>query len=284
VSNAAATMWHPGPISWSSGSALGSAIGFAVAMFDGALFASWTTLILALLFIPGRTPRESIFPLNGAQWSLLFELIANATHALILWRLRTRMLVVLAGVSWLALATVAYDKGEIAYGPMAPGWQLGILRIGFAYAAGCAMGRHARNIARIVKAPWWLAALVLCLALIRPGREQMIDGWGDLITLLVFPLVLALALCARPPRALHKPMCIAGAASWPLYALHLPILNGAKALAAHGVLAQSIGAPIAAVLAITLSLLLGPSRLGKGIRIPLHGRIWTRRTAALASA
>jgi peptidoglycan/LPS O-acetylase OafA/YrhL len=167
---------------------------------------------------------------------------------------------------------VAYDTGEIAYGPMAPGWQLGILRIGFAYAAGCAMGRHARDIARIVKAPWWLSALVLCLALIRPGREQMIDGLGDLVTLLVFPLVLALSLYARPPRALHKWMGIAGAASWPLYALHLPILNMAIALVAHGVLAQSVCAPIAVSSTIVLSLLVGPSRLAKGFCLRLRTR------------
>jgi peptidoglycan/LPS O-acetylase OafA/YrhL len=72
--------------------AAGSIIGLAATVFDGASFASGSTLLLALLFIPGRTPREAIFPLNGAQWSLLFELIANAAHALILWRLRTRML------------------------------------------------------------------------------------------------------------------------------------------------------------------------------------------------
>jgi peptidoglycan/LPS O-acetylase OafA/YrhL len=267
--------------------AVASMTGFAVATIAGSPAVGWTTLALALLFVPGRTPRESIFPLNGAQWSLMFELIANAIHALILWRLRTRLLVVLAGISWFAMAAVAYNKGEIAYGPVAPGWQLGVLRVSFAYTLGCSMGRHTGGIARlprISKAPWWAAVLLLCLILLRPGREQLIDGWWDLMTLLLFPLVLALALGAPPPPALRKPMCIAGAASWPLYALHGPLLNAAKALAEHGVLSESIGAPIAAVLVVALSFMIGPSRLAKGIRLPLSRADRTPFTAALASA
>ena len=248
--------------------AVGSAIGFAVAWWDQGLTRGvMTSLALALLLIPSLTPRAGIFPLNGPQWSLMFELIANAVHALVFWRLRTRMLLIVAGVSWLGLVAVAYSKGEMAYGPMCPGWQLAIPRIGYAYTLGCVMGRHSSQIVRLVKAPWWVPMLLLGLLLLRPGREQLIDGGWDVATLLAFPMVLALSLSARPPRKLHQAMSIAGAASWPLYAFHRPILDAAKSVAATGLVAQGVAAPLALVLAIVLALYVGPSRLAKGFKL-----------------
>lgn len=249
---------------------VGTMIGFTVLLaYGGANSGLVLSLVLALLFIPGWTFGESIFPLNAPQWSLMFELIANAVHALFFWRLRTRMLLIVAGASWLGLAAVAYSKGEIAYGPMCPGWQIAVLRIGFAYTLGCAMGRYHERIACLFKAPWWVSVLLLSLLLFRPGREQLIDGAWDLATLLAFPLVLALGVSARPPRALHRPMSIAGAASWPLYAFHDPILHGAMLLPAKGLVTQTVTAPFAALLAIALALYVGPSRLAKGIKLPL---------------
>jgi peptidoglycan/LPS O-acetylase OafA/YrhL len=250
--------------------AVGTLIGFAVLLaYQGANAGLLLNLGLALLFIPGWTVAQSIFPLNAPQWSLMFELVANAVHALFFSRLRTRMLLILAGTSWLGLAAVAYSKGEIAYGPMCPGWQIAVLRIGFAYTVGCAMGRYHEQIARRFKAPWWVSISLLSLLLLRPGREQLIDGAWDLATLLAFPLVLALGVSARPPRALQRPMSVAGAASWPLYAFHDPMLHLAMLLTAKGVVTQSVAAPLAALLAIALAFYVGPSRLAKGIKLPL---------------
>jgi peptidoglycan/LPS O-acetylase OafA/YrhL len=253
--------------------AVGTAIGLGVAQLDHSLSQTlMLNVVLALLFIPGWTPREGIFPLNAPQWSLMFELIANVVHALFLWRLRTRMLVIVAAASWLGLAAVAYSKGEIAYGPMCPGWHLAALRIGYAYTLGCVMGRHHQQIARWIKAPWWASLVLLGLLLVRPGREQFIDGWWDLATLLMFPLVLVLGLSARPPRALHRPMCLAGAASWPLYAFHDPLLHAAQSLGNKGLVAPDLAAPGAMILAIALAYYIGPSRLARGIKLPLRRR------------
>lgn len=253
--------------------AFGTVIGFCVAWADdGLTHGILASLALALFFIPNLTPREGIFPLNAPQWSLLFELIANTLHALFFWRLRTRMLLIIAGTSWLGLAAVAYSKGEIAYGPMCPGWQIAVLRIGYAYTLGCVMGRHLGGLVRFARTPWWVPMLLLGILLVRPGREQLVDGGWDLVTLLAFPLVLALAVSAHPPRILHKPMRIAGAASWPLYAFHSPMLDAAQSLVTRGVVSQSIVAPLAVALAIALALYVGPSRLAKGIKLPLAKR------------
>jgi peptidoglycan/LPS O-acetylase OafA/YrhL len=255
--------------------AVATAIGFAVAWWDHGLTRGiMTSLALALLLIPSLTPRAGIFPLNGPQWSLMFELIANAVHALVLWRLRTRMLLIVAAASWLGLVAVAWSKGEMAYGPMCPGWQLAVLRIGYAYTLGCVMGRHAPQIARWVKAPWWLSIVLLGLLLLRPGRDQLIDGGWDVATLLAFPLLLALGLSGRPPRTLHRMMSIAGAASWPLYAFHSPIMDAGKSLAATGLVTQDVAAPLALVLAVALAFYVGPTRLAKGIKLQ-----WPERAA-----
>lgn len=263
--------------------AIGTGLGFVVACYrDGPTPDVLTSLAMGLLFVPGMRARELIFPLNGPQWSLLIELIANAAHGLLLWRLRTRMLCLIAIVFWLCLAWVAHMKGEIGLGPTYPGWQIGLLRVGFAYTLGTVLARHSAGLVKRLRAPWWLPALVLGLLLTRPGRSDGLDGWGDLLTLLAFAPVLAFSLAAHPPAALRQALRAAGAASWPLYAFHIPLFDAAKLIAAKGVMPQNVAASIAVMLAIGLAMAVGSSRIVKGIALPSRSQAPARAVHAPA--
>ncbi len=245
--------------------ALGSVIGLGTAWMRGvdsqALALSFT---LALLLMPSMVVRSPIFPLNGPQWSLLLELIANVAHALVLRRLPTRMLLVLSASAWLMLSEIAGMKGEMTFGPMYPGWQLGILRIGYAYTLGCVIARLAPAIIARIRAPWWLPLALLAVLLIGPGRAPAPNGLLDMAVLLAFGPVLIIAIAADPPEGLHPAMRRAGAASWPLYALHVPLMDGANTLAVKGVLPPSLAPVAAIVLTLVAAMVLANSRIAKG--------------------
>ncbi len=51
----------------------------------------WPVAIANLLLIP-YPQQNRAYPLNGPAWSILFELLGNALHSLLLWRLTTRQL------------------------------------------------------------------------------------------------------------------------------------------------------------------------------------------------
>lgn len=245
--------------------ALGSIVGVGAAWLRGgdpqALAVSF---LLAVLLLPSTIVRSPIFPLNGPQWSLMLELIANVAHALVLRRLPTRMLLILAASSWVMLTVIAWTKGEMTFGPMYPGWQLGILRIGFAYTTGCVIARTYPALVKQVRVPWWLPLLVLAALLVGLGRSPQPNGLLDMAILLAFGPVLIMAIAAAPPVRLHRAMQSAGAASWPLYALHVPVMDAAKTLAAKGAVDPSLAAPLAICVALLGAFALGKSAIARG--------------------
>lgn len=244
--------------------ALGILAGLFVAWMNAELPSQWPlALLLALLFIPYRQDRAPIFPLDGPQWSLMLELIANVAHVLVLRRLSTPALLLIAALSWLSLAALAQAKGAITFGPMNPGWQLGVLRIGYAYTLGCIIARHHHRIAW--RLPWWTPALLLTALLIGPARDVGPAGWFDALTLLAFAGVLVSALNAHPPAAWHRALTLAGAASWPLYAFHMPAFELARWIAAQEFAPLTWAAPATVLVVLGVSIAVAASPLAKGI-------------------
>jgi len=184
-------------------------------------------LVAALLFVPVPRAGQAIFPLNSVEWSLFFELAGNAAHVLVLRHLATRWLVCIAAVAWIALLSQSCVIGSLDIGAKAPGWELGALRLAFAYTLGGAMGRHRVWLPRLAAMPWWIPLVALTLLLLGPSYRNVWGGVPDPLIVLAFVPVLALSIHAEPPAAARKLLRAAGGASWPLYAVHMPILLAA---------------------------------------------------------
>ena len=76
---------------------------------------AWPVVFTNLLLIP--TPWTSrVFPLNGPAWSIFFELVANAAHGLVLHRISTRGLAILALIALLFLGSYAEEAGTTGLG------------------------------------------------------------------------------------------------------------------------------------------------------------------------
>lgn len=176
-------------------------------------------LMAALLFIPTAFKADAIFPLNGVQWSLLFELIANALHASILWRLRTRFIGAIAGVSLIVMAIGCWTHGSLDTGYTLPTLYLGLARVGFGYSAGLLLYEwRDRLTLPSLPAILPLSSFVLLVAAI-----SATDGWwAEIFGVLLMPVLIMLGARAIT-RA--KGLCrYLGRVSYPVYAIHLPIL------------------------------------------------------------
>lgn len=206
--------------------ALGVGAGALVAMSIGRPAHVPELVILALLMIPAFGFGPMLFPLNGPQWSLLLELIANAAHALVLHRLSDRQLLAVATIAGALLGATILHFGSNTVGPFTTTFGHALSRVAFPYVLGIWMARHRARIApRGALSPAMILLLPGAVLVILPGLP-LAPAWGDLAcVILFFPALLWAATDALPDASADRGLSTAGALSFPLYAIHLPVLQ-----------------------------------------------------------
>lgn len=178
------------------------------------------SIALANLFLIPTPNRGELFPLNPPSWSILFELLANAVHATVLWRFSTRQLwlLLVALVPTLALLASQFSMNMIHEGHVMFN---GMVRVLCPYVIGILLYRTWRD-----KPPVRVPALVTWLAM----PAYFIGGslaWGTYwIPDVLFVVVLCPLLIAGGLRhgAGSRIAGWVGALSFPLYAIHGPVL------------------------------------------------------------
>lgn len=172
-----------------------------------------------------------MFPLNGPSWSLFFEYVGNILYALLLRRLSTRWLVVLAAVTGSCLACIAVSDGYLGVGWSMVDYGLwtGLVRMLFPYTMGMLMARVFRPV-KGVNGAFWICAVVIfvvgCLPLMFGELQPWQNGLYDaLCVIVVFPCLLwlgasQLSIGASTRRISH----MLGELSYPLYAVHYPLM------------------------------------------------------------
>lgn len=206
--------------------AIGALVGLpSVAAFhdpgDLALF-----LALNLALLPYLGGAFVVFPLNGVIWSIFFELIANAIHALLLFRLRERSLVVIACAMGLIMILIAAGATSLRMGS----WDVGAIqgtfagglpRVMLSYVIGSLLFLT-RGEAAMARIPWWLAPVALPLAI---GAGALFStGWqfDALFVVLICPALMIAGLSSSP--AFSRVSWWSGELSFPLYAVHVPVV------------------------------------------------------------
>jgi peptidoglycan/LPS O-acetylase OafA/YrhL len=167
---------------------------------------------------------QTIFPIDGPVWSLFFELVASFVFIFVaksaMPRAAAAILMLLSGIGLVACA-IPWDLSRL--GPLLINWPGGLPRVLFSFFAGVVVfaNRHRFPAARAAIFPCVLIALFMV-----PARS---DGWDIVIDLpaifVVFPLLVGSASNSEPGTAVFASCTLGGDLSYPLYAIHYPIVR-----------------------------------------------------------
>lgn len=173
------------------------------------------------LMLPSPFGME-LFNLNSPAWSLLCELLINIAYAFILYRLDRRLLVVLASIGAVAMVAGALTVGDLNLGWRWQSAAFGPARVTFGFITGMLIARSRAS--RRVTPLAFAAAAVLVVALVVPVTAGA-RPWLDLaFALVVAPLLIRFGAAHEVPAAAHAWFAWLGDISYPLYAIHLPIV------------------------------------------------------------
>jgi peptidoglycan/LPS O-acetylase OafA/YrhL len=192
--------------------------------------------VLGALLIPSVKSMDvrgwgESYPLNGPEWSLFFEYIANVAYAFWLRKFRLRSLGILSAVlaCLLACVIVTSETGSVGCGWLFTGDHLwkGMVRLLFPFVTGLFLFRLGKTIA--VKHAMLFTSLALLVALPMPrvGPEAMpwLNGLYEcLILIILLPLILLVGAGSQPTTRFGDKVCnFLGELSYPLYLVHYPI-------------------------------------------------------------
>lgn len=214
-------------------------------------------LLRGLLLVPTFTHgslEQTCFPLDGPAWTLFFEVVANIAFGVaVIVRAPKPAIGLLGLVSaiWLGLYLGHRPSFEYA-GAVATDFLVGFPRVALSMVIG--VGLHRLKLPRPHLNRWVLASILLVLAMVPPLPGLAEPVFNMTAVLVIFPLIVLLATSA-PPQA-HEPFIVrwSGLISYPLYAVHYPVLRavGFLVLRAH----LSLGGRLAVVVATSAALVL----------------------------
>ena len=176
---------------------------------------------------------RTLFPFDGPVWSLLFELFANLAHVTILRRLGAIALLLVALSSGALLMTAMIHFSSASLGSDPNTFIAGFARVGFSYVTGIILYRRIRS--REVSE--WRVPLIVPIALLigvlhgPPASFWAIERSAGII-FIIFPAILVISIHQRPTGRWATAMTWLGRLSFPLYAIHLPIVIFAAPLIA----------------------------------------------------
>ena len=202
-----------------------------------------TAMLLTMFMIPAvpGVPYEvrgngEMFPLNGPAWSLFFEYLGNIIYALVIRRLSTRMVAVLAAV--LGCLHAWFFVGNVSgYDMVGVGWTIdeinfwgGLVRMLFPFTVGVLLARTFRP--RKMKGAFWVCSAMLVVLFSVPyisplkNMDISVNSLYEVVCItVVFPFVVWLGACGVSSSGVVTRMNrILGDLSYPLYIVHYPIM------------------------------------------------------------
>ena len=208
--------------------ALGSLIGmpYLWVRAQGAPDVFLPALIANLLLLPWPVA-NLLFALNIPAWTIFAELVANAVHVAVLRRIPTAWLAALVAALVATTVWAAQSYGSLDVGARPTNWLPAVPRVFFAYTLGMLLGRTWQRLPAIpLPTPLTLLAIpaVLVAAIWLSWRHWAFDL---AFVTLVCPLVILAALRIT---ASNRATWLSAAISFPVFAVHLPILEAMREL------------------------------------------------------
>jgi len=201
----------------------GAVIAFLFALYRGEPLLSGAALLVAgLAMMPGRGFH---FALNPPAWSIFFELVANVVHAWLLVRLGKLGLVLIVVGAALLMWPIMWQRGFDVGHDSVFWW--GLPRVMLSYTLGVLLFRLNGDRVWLPVPAAWLVAIAYPVAI---GSFAATSPLGEMAFAVVVHPLLLLAVLAMPRNRLALWL---GAFSFPLYALHSPLMEADNLLAMH---------------------------------------------------
>ena len=204
--------------------------------------------VLALFMIPCGSGLDvrgwgEMNPLNGPQWSLTFEYIANILYALVFRHLGKVALGVLTSaaafctldlcLNWNVFGLLSSARDSHMY-TVIGGWSItaeqmyiGATRLLYPFLCGLLLSRIGKSIN--VKGGFWWCSLLLVIVFSLPcigGEGSILNGiYVATCILFVFPLIVLIGAGSQIKGQKSAKICtFVGELSYPLYITHYPIM------------------------------------------------------------
>lgn len=167
---------------------------------------------------------QTTYPLNGPVWSLFFEMIANILFSL-LAKLRFFWPTVfcICAVSLVLLIKVSLIKGDIHVGPHIEFFLYAFPRVFFSFFVGILL----HNIKHKIRGMnWWqCSSIIICIFLVPKIQNIAASALFDFISItILFPFVVYSG--ANHLGAAFENLSLkSGELSYPLYAIHYPLVR-----------------------------------------------------------
>jgi peptidoglycan/LPS O-acetylase OafA/YrhL len=166
--------------------------------------------------------QAAVFPLNAPAWSLFFEMAANAIFAP-LARIRMGSLVLLMlMVSALAMLWGMRRFGSVDLGANPPNFWFGFARVSWSFTLGVGLF-FIRD--RAPHSPFWVSLIGLVLVLACPDLGPWNSAFDGACVFIVLPMLVLTASSARLPDCGRRASAISGELSYPIYAIHYPLVR-----------------------------------------------------------
>ncbi|MGI4794772.1 MAG: acyltransferase family protein [Janthinobacterium lividum] len=191
-------------------------------------------LVLGSVLLPTpfvSTLQDTLFPLDGPVWSLFFEAIANL--AMPVWaraRARRKLVVATIVICGAVLGWATVREGTVHVGFQSSDAAFGLARVGFSFTVGVALfsvRRHAPNV------PFVVPPLVLAALLTVPSLGAWDVAFQATCVFVLLPALSFLTVGSRCGARGRRLSALSGDLSYPLYALHSPIVRLVTVVAAR---------------------------------------------------
>jgi peptidoglycan/LPS O-acetylase OafA/YrhL len=185
--------------------------------------AFWKAVPFAVIMLPSPSfgVMGNVYPLNFPAWSLFFEIIINVVYAATIRFWSFWSIGICCGIS--ALIMICYPVVQQG------GWNhdnflYGFVRVLYSFPMGVLIYRLSHKIPTPQFLHSWQCIVVFIIANYIPTPVGSLG-----LILLIYPLLVGVASTVEPPKNVNRVFSTLGEGSYPIYALHAPLLGAIMA-------------------------------------------------------